>query len=81
MPLSILTNHIATAAILNYAGEYHARRGEWREAITNYAKVVAIVPADFPGYHRLAPLLAQVGRLEEYHALCARMLQQFVGHG
>ena len=77
VPLSVLTNYVATAAIFNYAGQKHARHGRWREAITNFSKVVAIVPSDFQGYHLLAPLLARAGETNRYRQHCEDMLREF----
>jgi Flp pilus assembly protein TadD len=67
----------ASAAILNVLGILHGRRGEWRAAIADFARVVELVPTDHDAYHSLAPLLAQSGDQEAYRRLCARMLRQF----
>jgi len=73
-PLPTLKSMVA---LFNYFGLVHARRGEWRQAITNYAKVVKVAPEDPAGYFYLAPLFCQVGDVDEYHGFCSRMLQQF----
>jgi hypothetical protein len=77
VPLSVLTNFVATAAIFNYAGEKHARHARWLQAVTNFSKVVAIVPADFEGYHLLAPVLAAAGKPNLYRIHCEHILRAF----
>src|SRR5713101_8044303 len=77
--LSELPPHPATAALFNVLGIIHARRREWPAAITNFNRVIELVPADHDAYHSLAPLLAQSGDQEAYRRLCARILRQFGG--
>jgi serine/threonine protein kinase/tetratricopeptide (TPR) repeat protein len=67
----------ASAAILNVLGILHGRRGEWRAAAADFARVVELIPADHDAYHSLAPLLAQSGDPDAYRRLCAGMLRQF----
>ena len=79
VPLRVLTNFVATAAIFNHLGEKHARHGRWLEAITNFSKLIVIVPTDFRGYHGLAPLLALAGEPAGYRGLGEGMLGRFAG--
>ncbi|MGA2747878.1 MAG: serine/threonine-protein kinase [Verrucomicrobiota bacterium] len=79
VPVSVLTNYVATAFLFNAYGEKRARHGEWGAAATNFSKVVDIVPSDFPGYYALAPLLAQIGDLGGYRVHTERMQRQFAG--
>ncbi len=79
VPIRYLTNYVSSAFLFSALGEWHSRLGEWRGGITNYSKVIQIVPADFPGYYALAPLLANVGDTEVYRALTEDMLRRFAG--
>ncbi len=79
VPMEALTNHVASAFLFTALGEWHSRLGEWRGGITNYSKVIQIVPADFPGYYSLAPLLANVRDTAGYRTLTEDMLRRFAG--
>jgi len=62
-------NQPAGLAILQCRASFEARTGRWREAATNYAKLVSAHPSEHDVYHSLAPLLVQNGDLESYFAL------------
>ena len=77
--LDALAMHPAIAAIFNILGEQHGRHGEWRAAITNFARVAQAVPSDDMAYHSLAALYLQNGDVEAYQRHRERMLQLFGG--
>jgi serine/threonine protein kinase/Flp pilus assembly protein TadD len=72
-------SHPAAASIFNVLGVVHAHREQWSAAITNFTKVVELMPTDHEAYHYLAPLLVQAGDLEAYRRHCERILRQFAG--
>ena len=75
-----ITNHVASGAVFFTAfGLVHANQGQWPAAISNYKKVIDLMPSDHPAYHSLAPLLVQIGDLDEYRRHCERTLRQFAG--
>src|SRR6266404_5426307 len=67
------------SVIYNTLGEVFGRRGEWQAAIRNLSKSVTTDPTNHIAYHRLAPLLIQVGDVEGYRNHCGRALDQFGG--
>jgi Flp pilus assembly protein TadD len=75
--VSQLSPHPATASIINVLGVIHARHGQWPAAITNFNRVIELIPADHDAYHSLAPLLVQSGDQEAYRRLCAQILRRF----
>ncbi len=79
LPLSILTNFVSTAFLFNTFGDIHARLGQWPAAISNFSKVIAIVPSDFPAYRSRAVLFVQAGDREAWRRDCALMLGRFAG--
>ena len=64
-------------AILESQTWFEARIGRWREAATNYAKLIQAHPEDHELYHALAPLLVQIGDLKGYRDLCAQICLHF----
>ena len=77
VPLSTLTNFISTAFLFNALGEKQARHGQWQDAITNFTKLIAIVPSDFRGYRALGSLYAQAGDTNNFYSMIARASTQF----
>jgi serine/threonine protein kinase len=69
----------AMSAFFTVFGSIHARLGHWGQAITNYSKVIELVPSDYMASFLLGPLLAWTGDLEGYHRHCDRTLEQFSG--
>jgi serine/threonine protein kinase/tetratricopeptide (TPR) repeat protein len=69
--------HPASAPILNAVGLNHARRGEFRQAITNFLTMVDLVPTEHMPYFYLGPLLVQVGDLDGYNRNVERILVRF----
>jgi tetratricopeptide (TPR) repeat protein len=78
--INAITNHVASGAVFFTAfGLVHASQGQWQAAIFNYTKAVNLIPSEHAAYHSLAPLLVQVGDLDEYRRHCERTLRQFAG--
>ena len=71
--------HPAAASIFSVLGMIHAIREQWPAAVTNYAKVVALIPDDPAAYHWLAALLVQTGDIEGYRRHCAEIVRRFAG--
>jgi eukaryotic-like serine/threonine-protein kinase len=69
--------HEALVPFYNVFGGAHARRGQWREALTNWDLVVKLAPDDHIGYMYLAPLLLQLDDAPGYKNLRAQILRQF----
>ncbi|HWY74340.1 MAG TPA: serine/threonine protein kinase, partial [Verrucomicrobiae bacterium] len=67
----------AMVAFYDAFGDIHARHGEWRMAITNFAMGMKLVPSDHFAYHYLAPLLVQIGDLDGYRQCRETILRQF----
>jgi serine/threonine protein kinase len=67
----------AMVAFYDAFGDVHARRGEWRIAITNFTMGTKLVPSDHFAYHYLAPLLVQIGDLDGYRQCREQILRQF----
>jgi tetratricopeptide (TPR) repeat protein len=55
-----------SAAIYNALATIHLQRREWAAAVTNYSKVVSLLPTDHIAYHLLAALLARDGDTEAF---------------
>jgi hypothetical protein len=72
-----IPSHETLVPIYSVYGGVHARRGEWREALTNYIYVVQYAPAEHMGYLYLAPLLLQMGDASGYRDCRAQILRQF----
>jgi len=79
VPDSFLTNFTATAFLFNAFADIHARRGEWPVAISNFSKVITVVPSDFPAYQASASLFVQTGDREAWRRDCETMLRRFAG--
>jgi eukaryotic-like serine/threonine-protein kinase len=69
--------HAAAASIFSVLGNSHGNHQRWREAVTNYSKVVSVLPDDVGAYHYLAPLLVQIGDVEKYRGLCREIIRHF----
>jgi serine/threonine protein kinase/Flp pilus assembly protein TadD len=67
----------AAASLFSVLGMMHATREEWGAAITNFTKVVTLMPSDHAAYHYLAALLVQTGDLEMYGRHRGEILRQF----
>jgi serine/threonine protein kinase len=67
----------ACVPFYNVFGDVHARRGEWREALTNWNLVVKFAPEDHIGYMYFAPVLLQLDDVAGYKDCRAQMLRQF----
>jgi serine/threonine protein kinase len=61
----------------NVFGGWHARQGEWQEALTNWDLVVEYAPADHMGYLYFAPLLLQLDDVAGYRHCRAQILRAF----
>lgn len=64
-------------AFYNTYGQFHARRGQWRQALTNWELVVQCAPDDHVGYQFLAPLLLQLNDVDGYKLCRAQILREF----
>jgi eukaryotic-like serine/threonine-protein kinase len=71
--------HPSAASIFSVLGMVHGAREEWRAAITNYAKVVALIPDEHSAYHFLAPAFVHTGNLETYRQYRSEILRRFSG--
>ncbi len=69
--------HASLVPFYNIFGNVHARRGEWREALTNWELVVKHAPEDHIGYQYLAPLLLQLDDVAGYRNCRAEILRRF----
>jgi eukaryotic-like serine/threonine-protein kinase len=69
--------HAAAASIFSVLGNIHGDHERWRQAATNYSKVVSVLPEDAGAYHYLAPLLVQIGNIEKYRSLCSEIITRF----
>ncbi len=75
--ISKMRPHATFGPFYNSYGQVHARRGQWREALTNWEMVVQFAPGDHIGYQYLAPLLLQMNDVEGYKACRAQILREF----
>ncbi|MGP8239656.1 MAG: protein kinase domain-containing protein [Limisphaerales bacterium] len=74
------SNHVSSAsAIFTVLGRVHGYRGQWQAALTNYSKVVDLLPEDHFAYFVLAPLFLQVGDVDGYRNHRSRILRKFAG--
>ena len=69
--------HATLVPFYNVFGGVHARRGEWRQSLTNWDYVVQYAPADQMGYMYLAPLLLQLDDLNGYENCRKEILREF----
>jgi len=72
-----LPPHPAAASIFSVLGTVYATRERWPEALTNYSKVIRLIPADHSAWHFLAAIFVQTGDLEGYRDHCQKILRQF----
>jgi tetratricopeptide (TPR) repeat protein len=66
-----------SAPFLSVRADIVARRGQWKEAAEDAAKVVQFVPTDHQSYHLFAPLLVAMGNRDEYRRLCPEIVARF----
>jgi serine/threonine protein kinase len=69
--------HETLVPFYNAFGSVHARRGQWREALTNWELVVNYAPADYIGYQYLPPLLLQLNDVAGYKACRSQVFREF----
>jgi tetratricopeptide (TPR) repeat protein len=67
----------ASATMFNAIGLIHVRRGEWRPAITNFSRMVAVAPSEHLPWAYLGTLFAQVGDIAGYNHNCEQIVQLF----
>jgi Flp pilus assembly protein TadD len=67
----------ASATMFNSIGLMHVRRGEWRQAITNFSRMATVAPSEHLPYSQLGTLFAQVGDVTGYSRNCAQIIQLF----
>ncbi|HEY1661282.1 MAG TPA: protein kinase [Verrucomicrobiae bacterium] len=75
--LSGIPPHATLVPFYNVFGTYHACKGEWLEALTNWQRVIEYAPQDQVGYQFLPSLLLQLNDVEGYKKCRAQILQQF----
>jgi eukaryotic-like serine/threonine-protein kinase len=75
--ISKMRPHATFGPFYNSYGQVHARRGQWREALTNWELVVKFAPDDDMGYQFLPPLLLQLNDVDGYKACRTQILQEF----
>jgi eukaryotic-like serine/threonine-protein kinase len=71
--------HPAGASMFAVIGMMHATRERWDAAITNYGKIVTVMPGDDAAYHLLAALYVQTSDAENYRRHCDAILARFSG--
>jgi eukaryotic-like serine/threonine-protein kinase len=69
--------HPAAASIFSVLGMVHGAGERWAQALTNYSKVIAVVPSDHSAYHYLAAIFIQTGDVERYRRHCDEILRRF----
>jgi eukaryotic-like serine/threonine-protein kinase len=69
--------HRSAASIFSVLGLVDIARGQFRSAVSNYTRVVQLLPDDHYAYHYLAPLLLETGDVDGYRRHCTKMLRQF----
>jgi len=79
LSISTMTNKPQQLALLRTRGNIHARLGHWKEASTDFSKVIELQPTNHYDYHALAPLLVQNGDLDAYRQHSVRALASFRG--
>jgi serine/threonine protein kinase/tetratricopeptide (TPR) repeat protein len=67
----------STAPLLNNVAMARARSGNWPRAVTNFTKLVELVPTEAFAYYCLEPLLVETGDLQAYERYRRQILQQF----
>jgi len=68
----------ADAAVIHASvGDWRARQGDWRKAVTAFRRVIEARPSGFDGYHSLAPLLVRTGDEAGYEELRRKMVLRF----
>ena len=75
--LANITPHATLIPFYDVFGGVHARRRQWREALTNWELVVTLAPDDYVGYMNLAPLLLQLNDVDGYQACREQILKEF----
>jgi serine/threonine protein kinase/tetratricopeptide (TPR) repeat protein len=72
-----ISPHATLIPFYDTYGQVHARRGQWREALTNWELVVQCAPDDHIGYQFLAPLLLHFNDVGRYKACRTQILREF----
>jgi eukaryotic-like serine/threonine-protein kinase len=72
-----LPPHPAAASIFSVLGMVYATRERWPEALTNYSKVIRLLPADHSAWHFLSAIFIQTGDLDGYRRHRDEILRQF----
>jgi serine/threonine protein kinase/tetratricopeptide (TPR) repeat protein len=67
----------STAPLLNSLAMTRARNGDWPRAITNFSRLMILVPTEPMTYYHLAPLLVHTGAREAYEQHRQNILRQF----
>jgi serine/threonine protein kinase/Tfp pilus assembly protein PilF len=76
--MSAASNNVSSASVIfSVLGRVHGHRGQWQAALTNYAKVMDLLPEDHFAYFVLAPLFLQIGDVDGYRHHRSRILRQF----
>jgi tetratricopeptide (TPR) repeat protein len=65
------------SVIYNTLGEVYSRRGQWADALRVFNKSMIADPTNHVSFHDLAPVLVQIGDMDNYRGLCQRALNQF----
>ncbi len=58
-------------------GAICARTGDWKDAATDFARLIVLEPTNHLHYHSLAPLLVATGDLKAYRRHCAAEIFRF----
>jgi len=58
-------------------GAVCARTGDWKDAATDFARLIILEPTNHLHYHSLAPLLVATGDLKAYRRHCAAEIRRF----
>ena len=66
-----------SATIYYVIGDQHARRGQWQQAITNFARSIEVDATNHLGYQYLASLFVQTGNQAAYEDIRERILHDF----
>ena len=64
-------------SLLRACGTYHARTGQWEQAVQDFSKWIELEPGNHEPYHALAALRVQTADLQAYHQLCGQIRTQF----
>jgi tetratricopeptide (TPR) repeat protein len=77
----ILTSELETqpqaAILLRVRANFRARAGRWKEAATDFWKVIEFEPDNHVDYHLLASLLVKNDDLDAYHRLRGQIVERF----